>query len=69
VLAIDDHGHPLARLVDLDHDVGAGVTRPRQQQNHNRKPGHAGKATHGILYPRSTIKARVGRKMYYHHKG
>src|SRR5499427_861530 len=64
VLAVDDHGHPLARLVDSDHDIGAGVTRRRQQRHHDRKPGYAGKATHGILQvasssPRSAIKARA----------
>src|SRR6516164_5376742 len=71
VLAVDDHGHPLARLVDTDHDVGAGITRPRQQRNRNCKPGYAGKATHDILQlasssPRSTIKPRASGKMYYH---
>src|SRR5262249_5256047 len=71
VLAVDDHGHPLARLVDTDHDVGADVTRPRQQRNQNCKPGYAGKAAHDILQlasssPRSTIKARASGKMYYH---
>src|SRR5215831_9283708 len=70
VLAVDDHGHPLARLVDPDHDVGADVTRRRQQRHRDRKPGYAGKATHGILLPAlDDHSSCVGHKMYYHHKG
>src|SRR5215472_1843770 len=40
----------------------------RQQRHHDRKPGYAGKATHGILQPALGHQSScVGRKMY--HKG
>src|SRR5262249_26784815 len=59
VLAVDDHGHPLARLVDADHDSARALPADDSNDITTAKPATPARRPMASSSPRSAIKARA----------